>query len=149
MKVSFHILRVFLLTILSLSVLAESLPPEESSVGAMAAETPPPTLKITNAKYRTNGSIEFQVDSPEPFTVRVQSSSDFAEWITEGLYPPNTPLVFSNGWEPKTHRFYRASDYSQTIQGTVRDILTDLPIAQAMVTLADALADTPNITLQT
>jgi hypothetical protein len=150
MKVSFRILEVFLLTILSLSAGSESLPPQENSVSAASvAETAPPTLKITNAKYRTDGSIEFHVDSPNSFTVRIESSPDLAQWIGEGLYPPNTPLVFSNGWEPKTHRFYRATDYSQTIQGTVRDILTDLPIAQATVTLADAFADTPNVTLQT
>ena len=34
-------------------------------------------------------------------------------------------------------------------QGTIRDILTGLPIAQATVTLADAFAETPNIVLQT
>src|SRR5688572_2289357 len=150
MKVSFHILRGFLLTILSLSARAESLASPESSVRAIiAAETAPPTLKITNPKYRADGSIEFRVDSPEPFKVWIQSSPDLAQWSSEGLYPPNTSLIFSNTAEPKTHRFYRATNDSQWIQGTVRDIVTDLPIAQAIVTLADAFADTPNIALQT
>src|SRR5687767_10553813 len=125
MKVRFHILKLFLLTILSLSARAEFLPPQASSANAsVAPQSAPPPPKLIDAKFRAPASVEFQVDSS--FKVLIESSADLINWTSEGVWPPNTPLVFSNTTEPKTHRFYRPVDYTMTVQGVVRDLQTGL-----------------------
>jgi hypothetical protein len=126
---------MFLWAILTLEPRAESLASPDSSLAA--TEIPGPSLKLTSAKSRANGAIEFQVDSTDEFKVLIQSSYDLTNWDFVSLAAPHTPVVFTNQNGPEARQFYRAADFTLSIQGTIRDIQTDLPVAVAKVTISD------------
>lgn len=147
MKVLSPTLGFCLLILVSFAPRSESLTSQEKSANQTLRAAP--TLKLINVKSSSNGSIEFRVESPEQYKVLVQSSADLAEWTTEGLWLPNAPIIITNTSAPKTHRFYRATDFVLRIHGTVRDIQTDLPVGQAKVTLSDFSSSTQDVVTQT
>ena len=150
MKGTFNILRLFLLAGVSLVASAESLQiPQSSGNAPLALQSPPPIPKLINPQFRAPASIEFQVEAFPTFRVLIESSADLMNWMSEGLWPPNTPLVFANTTEPKTHRFYRPVDYTMTVQGVVRDFQTGVGVEQAKVTLSDFTPTPQDIVLQT
>jgi hypothetical protein len=154
MKASSIILGIFLVARFSLEASAESLRLPESSVHATGIPMPTTgiplaTLKLTEAKSRADGSIEFKVDSTEQFKVLIESSADLTNWTFEALREPRAALVFTNNSKPAIHRFYRAADYTLRVEGWVWDIETDLPVGQAKVTVSDLFWETQDIVTQT
>src|SRR5688572_20021487 len=135
MKPGASILTIYLLSFFTQTCPAESLRLKESAANAIGI--PVPELKLTNAKARADGSIEFQVNSSEQFKVLIESSVDLSDWSSEGLWEPNAVAVLPNQTGLGAHRFYRATAFTLRVQGTVRDIQTEIPIAGAKVTLSD------------
>jgi hypothetical protein len=96
---------------------------------------PASALRIIHAKGHLDGSIEFQVDASHEFKVLIESSTDLKDWSSEGLWEPNTTLLFTNGIAGE-QRFYRAADFTLHIHGYVRDMQTDMPVGDAKVTIS-------------
>ncbi|HEX7861996.1 MAG TPA: immunoglobulin domain-containing protein [Verrucomicrobiae bacterium] len=138
MKIRSINLALFLVPVISLIARVETRSVQESSVDSpVATDVSPATIELVNVSSRGAEPIEFRVNSSQPFNVFVESSADLKDWTYEGLWPPNTPLTFSNTNGPRSHRFYRAIDYTITVQGIVRDLQTGLPVEQAKVTFSN------------
>jgi hypothetical protein len=88
----------------------------EMSSAIGATPIPAPALDLTHVNHHPDCSIEFQVDATEAIKVLIESSSDLKAWSPEGLWEPNTMVVFTNQIALSAHRFYRASSANDDFQ---------------------------------
>ncbi|MGN6385364.1 MAG: hypothetical protein ACTHMT_03905, partial [Verrucomicrobiota bacterium] len=139
MKIAAHILRFCFLVITTFEICPATAAPA----------FPVSALNLTHAKAHLDGSIEFQVDASNEFKVLIESSTDLKDWSSEGLWAPNTTVLFTNQTARGKQRFYRAADFTLRIHGTVRDMQTGMPVGDAKVTISHFASQANDSIVQT
>ena len=80
------------------------------------------------------GRFELQVEWQGQEHLIIESSSDLENWEYEALWFPSA--VYPDTSPALTQKFYRARDYVVRVAGMVRDIVTETPLAEAIVILS-------------